>query len=144
MMDPAYESMLEEYRSAWESGQFDRLIPAFMLCSGAGLPLPQWLSDAVLDDLQFAYRTRKRGDQYARTGAVQDHWNRVHQLRHGMMRTALEQQAWAIEIGLRTKPQNMDEAAKEVERALSNAGSYARGSFLAIQESYNRLENGEN
>lgn len=145
MIDPAYESRLERYRLAWESGRFDQLIPAFMLCTAAGLPLPAWLGEAALDDLQFAYSTRKRGDRHARTGAVQDHWNTVHQTRHRMVQAVLSQQQWEIDMGLRRAPPNKDDAAEIVRKILTrkNAEHVARGSKEAILDSYNSLENKE-
>ncbi|MEP7129644.1 MAG: hypothetical protein ABI770_00795 [Sphingomicrobium sp.] len=141
MIDPAYESMLERYRQDWEKGQFDRLIYAFIVCAWNDVPVPLWLRDAILEDLQYSYQTRRRGDRSARTGAVQDHWNRVHQTRHAMMQTALNQQQWEIEIGMRQLPLNKNEAAEEVKALLSQTKHVARGSTDAIIESYNSLEN---
>ena len=141
MSDPGLEQVLERYRGEWEAGRFDRLIPAFMFCARNGLDFPDWLYEAVLDDLDFAYHSRRRGGRSARTGAVQDRWNRTHRLRHSLMRTILDYQTWEIELGIRTTPQNKGEAAREVERLLAEAESFARGSSQAIQESYNLLEN---
>jgi len=140
MIDPAYESMLERYRDAWESGQFDRLIPAFMLCAHAELPMPEWLREAVLDELDFSYRTRQRGGPSSRTGAIQDHQNRVNRTRHLMVRAALDQQAWDIERGRRNGGINKREAARTVGRMLTQFMNPARGSTDAILESYNSLE----
>jgi TATA-binding protein-associated factor Taf7 len=114
-----------------------------MFCVKNELTMPAWLYEAVLDELDFSYRERKRGGRSARTGAVQDHWGRKHRIRHRMMRTVLDQQAWELDHGLRQTPPNKDEAAKEVERFLRQSASFARGSSIAIEESFNRLENKE-
>jgi hypothetical protein len=141
MSDEGLEKALDRHKAEWEAGRFDRIIPAFMFCVKNRLTMPDWLYNAVRDDLQFAYLARQRGGPSARTGAVQDHQNRVHGIRHLMMRTALEQQAWEIERGIR-QAENKREAARLVRQMLAHSESPARGSADAILESFNPLEKG--
>ena len=140
MIDPAYESMLDRYKGDWERGKWDRVIPAFNLCAKVGLPFPEWLRQAVLDDLRFAYRNRQRGEAMARTGAIQDASNRKHETRHGLVQTALAQQAWALERGLRTKRLNKREAARDAFAMLMPGKEATQREIEQILESYDRVE----
>lgn len=140
MIDPAYESMLERYRLAWEAGRYDQIIPAFRLCSAAGLALPAWLSEAALDDLQYAYKHRQRGGPSSRTGAIQDASNRMHGRRHALVKLALEQQAWELDHGLREKRPSKREAAKDAFAMLHPNTEASAREIEQILESYDSIE----
>lgn len=140
MSDPGLEQVLDRYRAEWEAGRFDRLIPAFMFCAKNHLTMPDWLYEAVRDEIEFSYRNRRRGGPSARTGAVQDKSNRKHGIRHLMVKTELENQAWDIEYGRRTKRPNKREAAETAWRVMHASGSLALGSVDAILESYDLIE----
>jgi hypothetical protein len=141
MSDPGLEQVLERYRGEWEAGRFDRLIPAFMFCAKNRLIVPDWLYEAVREDLEFAYRNRQRGGPSARTGAIQDASNRKHSVRHLMMQTALTHQKWDVEHGTRKRLSKRD-AAKTVWQVMQASGSFALGSIEAIIESYDLVESG--
>ncbi len=140
MSDPGLEQVLERYRAEWDAGKFDRLIPAFMFCVKNRLNMPDWLYDAIQDELQWAYRHRQRGGKSARTGVVQDASRRKHKTRHLMMKTTLAQQEADPRRG---EAPNKTEAAKLVERLLSHWQSPARGSWTSIIESYDLVESDE-
>jgi hypothetical protein len=142
MSDPGLEQVLERYRAEWEAGRFDRLIPAFMFCAKNRLTVPDWLYEAVREELEFAYRNRQRGGPSSRTGAIQDASNRKHSIRHLMVKTELECQEWGIKYGRRKGRPNKREAAKTVWHAMQASKSFALGSVDAIIESYDLVESG--
>jgi hypothetical protein len=135
------EGKLSELRAEWEAGSFRALQQAFVWCAGNGYKFPEWLREAILDELAFSKANRPRGGTKTGNSAAAERYERIHRLRYLLMDQHLKFQQYDIESGRRTTPISEIEAARSVQDTLGGK-HFAWGTADAIRKSYKSLKSG--
>lgn len=136
------ETELPRLKSEWERGSFSALMEAFIWCSGNGYTFPDWLSDAVQDELSYSMAHRPRGGTKQGNAVAIERANRIHSVRYHLVDQNLWFQRMDLEAGERSSPQSVAEAARDAASYLRDQKHEARGSEAAIMKSYKLLRKG--
>lgn len=137
-MTPAdfHEDEIEQLRQRWELGDLRSVMEAFALTAWRARPFPEWLTDAVLEALVFAFNEggsagRGKGGRHIVKAQRRD----MHEVRHG----------WA-EIWLRARddlPHQGYAATRDGAFAFVSEllrGTFAQGSAKAIERSFDKIQ----
>ena len=136
------EGELPKLRGEWEAGSASALIEAFLWCAGNVYPFPQWLTTAVIDELEWSRLNRPRGGTKVGNSEAFERNETMHRVRYLLMEQMLTFQRFDIQAGLRTVPISEIEAARSVQDFLVGRNHVAQGSPESIRKSYKRLKNG--
>lgn len=134
------ERRLQDLHTSWEAGSRYALREAFEWCGLNELPMPQWLYEAVTVDLDFADENRRDGP-HGRTQAKRDETHDKHAIRHNLVLQFLGLQELEL-LASEREMISVADACRSASRFLAKAGSFARGSARAIEESYNLMKSG--
>ena len=136
------EEELPKLKGKWEAGSASALIEAFGWCAGNAYPFPEWLLEAVLDELVWCRTHRPRGGTKAGNSAALERNERMHRIRYLLVEHNLKFQQMDVDAGRRKTAISEIEAARDAQRFLIGRDSPARGSADAILKSYKRLKSG--
>lgn len=136
------EAELPKLEAEWKAGSARALLKAFGWCSLNGYKFPDWLREAVLDELHFSIEKRPRGGTKQGNAAAQDRARLIHQTRYALVSQLLQMQQFELQNGIRATAVSEAEAAREAESFLRAHQHNARGSAAAILKSYKVLKSG--
>lgn len=130
------EREMSEYRAQWDAGYFPAVLDAFRQCVVAEVPIPQWLADAMLPELVFAFREGGKEGRSRRDGGHLARAKRrdIHTLRYEEAEIWLRARAELPGFGYAATREGAFAFVSEQLR-----GTSAQGSAKAIEESYDMI-----
>ena len=136
------EEELPKLEARWQAGSASALIQAFGWCAGNAYPFPEWLLDAVLDELVWSRVNRPRGGTKTGNSAALERNETMHKVRFHLMEHFLNFQRIDLDAGRRSAAVSEIEAARGVQEFLIGRKHPAQGTPEAIRRSYKRLKSG--
>lgn len=134
------EGELPRLQGEWRQGSFRALLTAFIWCAGNGHKFPDWLRDAIMDELQFSMANRPRGGTKKGNAVARERIESAHRVRYLLVELILKTQQAEIDAGRRSKPLSEIEAAREAQQFLAARKHPARSTAEAIRRSYKALK----